>query len=73
MHDRMLMSHDEELGFETNDRVSPLTLSGSVMSVKSMASSGKMVPLMAVCATVYLTAASACYWIVGLASYTPRG
>ena len=73
MHDRMLMSHDEELGFETYDRVSPLVLSGSVMSVESMASGGKMVPLMAVCATVYLAAASVYYWIGGLASYTPRG
>jgi len=73
MHDRMLMSHDEEQMVETNDRVSPLILSGSVMSVRSMASGGKMLPVMAVCATVYLTAASACHWIAGLASFTPRG
>ena len=68
MHDRMLMSYDEGQMVETGDRVSPLILSGSVMSVRSTASGHKMLPLMAICATVYLTAASACHWIAGLMS-----
>ncbi len=67
MHDRMLMSYDEGQMAETSDYVSPLILSGSVMSV-GPASRGKMLPLMAVCATVYLTAASASHWIAAVMS-----
>jgi hypothetical protein len=68
MHDRTLVGRDGGQMVETSGRVSPLILSGSVMSVGTTASSGKMLPLMAICATVYLTAASACYWIADLLS-----
>jgi hypothetical protein len=66
MYDRMLVGCDEGRKLATS--VSPLILSGSVMSVGPAASRRKMLPLMAVCTTVYLTAASASYWIAGLMS-----
>jgi hypothetical protein len=66
MCDRMLVGCHEGRKLETS--VSPLILSGSIMSVGPAASRGKMLPLMAICTTVYLTAASASYWIAGLMS-----
>jgi hypothetical protein len=63
----MLMSSGEGQMVGTSNCVSPLILSGSVMSV-GPTSRGKTLPLMAICATVYLTAASASYWISGLVS-----
>ncbi len=68
MHDRTLVGCDGGQMVEASDRVSPLILSGSIMSVGPTASRGKMLQLMAICATVYLTAASACYWIAGVVS-----
>lgn len=68
MHDRTLVGCNGGQMVETSDHVSPLHLSGSVMSVGRAASGGKMLPVMAICATVYLTAASASYWIAGLVS-----
>ena len=68
MHDRTLVGCDGGQMVEASDRVSPLILSGSIMSVGPAASRGKMLSLMAICATVYLTAASACYWIADVVS-----
>ena len=68
MHDRTLVGCDGGQMVEESDRVSPLILSGSIMSVGPVASRGKMLPVMAICATVYLTAASASYWIATLVS-----
>ena len=66
MCDRMLVGCDEGRMVETS--VSPLILSGSTMSVGPAASRNKMLPVMAICTTVYLSAASVSYWIAGLMS-----
>jgi hypothetical protein len=72
MHDRRT-SRDEEQMVETNDYVSPLILSGSIMSVGPSARRRNIGAVMALCATVCLMTMNTFHWVATLASHAPRG